>query len=391
MLLFSSMGYIGSKKTEEKPMADQYYVQTQARRVTRCIHKGPGAGPVSPAYLQGLDTQAFWQAYNTLRDLLLHYYAQAERDPASLALPSHAIDECKNTSPEAREGAAALANLPAALIALGMAGRVEGNVLSVNQAALKATLKTVHGKHLPRQIAWLSDNGFQFPSWMGKAFPRSEERIAVEYPDNADVLVVLVAWGDKLAKHLETGVKATAMPLLSEFIALEPALFAEDDGILPAMTIDRFERVIDAKDRAAARAIVDRMAERGLTLRFDSLYLKNRFFNEKGKDTLNHLEFGDYRNGRDGNETLSLRLKLNHPDAYIEQVEALPQHLKKQFAEPWCGNCMDNCNRRITYTLEGQPKRACGCFFFAFRSPAVEDLDPLLGLYDAEQVARKAK
>lgn len=372
-------------------MADEYYVQPQARRWQRCIHKGHGSGGVSPAFLQGLDPQDFWQAYDAVRDLLLAYYAQAEQSPAALDLPCYAIDEHRNTSPEARESAPALTWLAGTLVSLGIAGRAEGGALSVDPAALKEALKALRIKRLPQQVEWLGDHGFVFPEWMGKAFDRKAERLHVDFPDNPHALAVIAAMGAKASKHRAECPGVSGPTLLEALIPMDPALFADDTASLPPKTFKRFLDMIDAKDRGIARDISQRMAARGLALRYDGLYLKNRFHNAKGKDSLSHLEYGDYRNGRDGNETLTLRLKLNHPDAYIDQVAALPPHLKAQFADVWCGNCVENCNRRVTYTLEGEAKRACGCFAFAFRNPSAEDLDPLMALYDAEQEARKAK
>jgi hypothetical protein len=139
------------------------------------------------------------------------------------------------------------------------------------------------------------------------------------------------------------------------------------------------------------REIVERFNARGYTLRFETAFLKNRFYNEKGKDSLSYVLYGDYREGREGNERLFLRLKLNQPDRYIGLIEKLPGHLKQPFINVWCGNCAEKCNRKIIYTLAGEPKTACGCFFFTFKEPTTEDLDALMELFDAEQVVRKEK
>lgn len=371
-------------------MSDTYYVQMQARRFRRMIEAQDTKGPVYPAYLQGLDEEAFWQACGVLRALLLDYYTAAEADPESLPLPLYTLQDYKTTSKEARDSQQALLGLPCMLLALGMAGRVQAGGLRVNTAAYRSATKVLRVKAAAAQVGYLMDHGFVFPQWTGKAFPAKAECFEVEYPDSPNVLAVMAALGMRLSKHI--GAQATVgLPVVERFLLLDPAVFAEDTAELSPMALAPLLRMLPKDDADALQAIVDQFASRGLTLQLDTSYAKNRFFGAKGKDTLSHVEYTDYRYGQDGNEKLMLRLKLNRPDAYRAQVEALPKHLRKPFEEAWCHNCSEGCNRRIVYTIDDQPKRNCGCFAFCFPSPRVEDLDSLMGLYDLEQQARAAK
>lgn len=370
-------------------MKDMYYVQKQARRLLQGIFPDDETGPVAPSYLQGLDEAAFWQGVDALRGLLRRYYTQAVAIPASLDLSLWEVETQYSMSREVREGFPALLEMPGVLFAMGMAGEMDGGVLSVDRAAFLAAMKALRSKHLARHINWLEENGFVFQAWNGKTFDAKAARFVVEYPKNPDILMVLVALGDKLGKYAEKHGSGPALNFMERFVYVESALFLNDGPDLPPRKLEDFLRMLTGEQAQAVRAIVERLAQRGLSLNLDMTYNKNRFHNAKGKDTLAHIELCDYRYANKEDGVLKLRLKLNNPDAYIEKVSALPPHLKQKFTQVKCGDCTENCNRRIIYTLDGERKRACGCWAFEFSEPKVEDLDTLVELYDLEQVARR--
>lgn len=377
-------------------MQDTYYVQTQARRIMKCIYpENLPNGKVSPEYLRGLEEERFWIACGELRGIFADYYARAEKAPASLNLPLYEIEKYRNTSSEAREGNAALINFPAALLALGECAELSGDTLVADINAFRKSFSDLKCKYLPKQLNILTDYGFTFDGFNGKTLPKAGT-LNVSYPDNSDLLVVLAAAGDKLGKYMPLYLKQPksgwGLNLLEQFIYLTPAVFADNTENLPPKSLEHMASAIGGEYRDILFKLAVKFKERGLELHFDTAFLKNRFFNQKGKDTLNHLEYGDYRNiWQDGNEQLFLRLKLNNPDAYIEEIKALPPHLMKTFTDTWCANCAEKCNRRIVYHLDGEEKRACGCFFFAYKNPSEDDVDNLMVLYDLEQKVRAKK
>jgi hypothetical protein len=372
---------------------DIFYVQTQARRILKCLcRKDYKKANINSRYLNGINKTQFWDAFGELHSIFESYYTQAVKDPSHLSLPLYEIDKYKIMSTQAREGDIALLDFPKTLFAIGQSSKINKNVLTVNNTAFKQILKNMGSKKLAVQITQLSEYGFIFTQWNGKAFPVKCETFELEYPDNKNILSVLLAIGDRLKQYMQVEtVNVNGLYKFERFVCLDPNLYAIDTCELPPKTLNYMLDVVGESYNDLLIKMVEKFEERDMELRFETVFLKNRFFNKKGKDTLNHIVFGDYREGRDGNECLFLRLKLNHPEEYIEKINKLPKRLKESFENVWCSNCVQKCNKRITYTLDGKVKNACGCHFFMFKDPTIKDLDILMELYDYEQEVRIKK
>lgn len=378
---------------KKESLHDVFYVQTQARRILKCLYrKDYKKLNINSRYLNGINKTQFLDAFGELHSIFESYYTKAVEDPSKLSLPLYEIDKYKIMSIQAREGVIALLDFPKTLFAIGQSSILNKNILNVNNVTFKQTLKNMGSKKLAAQIAQLSEHGFVFTQWNGKSFPAKCETFELEYPDNKNIFSVLLAIGDRLKQYLQVETSdINGLDKFERFVCLDPNLYDVDACELPPKTLSYMIDVVGESYSDLLINIVEKFKERDMELRFETLFFKNRFFNKKGKDTLNHICFSDYREGRDGNECLFLRLKLNHPEKYIEKINNLPKYLKENFENVWCSNCSPKCNRRITYTLDGKIKNACGCHFFTFKDPDIKDLDILMELYDNEQEARVKK
>lgn len=372
-------------------MKDAYYIQMQARRIRKCLYpRDLPKGAVCPEYLRGLSEGRFWKAVDELRDIFEDFYARAEKDPASLNLPLMEAEKHRATSNEARSGNAALLHFPAALLSVAASADYKDGSLNADVAAVKTLFSELKRKYLPEQLHLLSEYGFVPEGFDGKRLPKSGT-LALSYPDNPDMIVILAAWGDKFSRYTQSE-SLIGLDLMEQFIFLTPRVFADNTEKLPPKTVEHMAAAVGSSNGDMLIQIAKTFAERGMTLHFGTAFLKNRFFNPKGKDTLTHIEYGDYKSIHPcSNEKTVLRLKLNHPDAYIDKVKSLPPSLYRSFIEIWCAECAEKCNRRIVYHLDGQEKRACGCFFFAYEVRNKEELESLMELYDLEQSARAKK
>jgi len=377
-------------------MSDKYYVQTQARRILKCIY--PDDLPqrrVCQKYLNGLSEKRFWKAVSELRNILMDYYSQAEKDPASLNLPLAEIDKFKIFSNEARNSHNSLFDFPNVLLSIGVCAKIKNNGLQAEISEVQKYYSELKSKKFSEQLNRLTDYGFLIDGIDGKKILKSGI-IQIEYPDNHDMLTVVAAIGDKFSKYKPYFFKqpkaCISINLFEQFIYLTPGIFTDNSETLPLKTIEHMSAAVGKKYGEILLKIVSKFEEREMTLQFDAAFLKNRFFNKKGKDTLNFIEFGDYKSTFPfGNGKMVLRLKLNNPDAYIEKIEKLPSHLQDVFANVWCGNCSEKCNYKIIFHLNGEEKRACGCFFFGFEVKSEKDLKLIMELHDLEQKARGKK
>ena len=375
-------------------MNNIFYVQLQARRIYKCIYpESLPMGKVCAEYLGGISEKRFHKAVNDLRGIFTNYYKQAENDPAALNrnLPLYEIEKYRGCSSEGRAGISALLNFPIAVFAIGMCGVVSNSSLTVDITQLRKKFTELKGKRLPEQLTLLSDYGFVFNGFNGK-LPRTGE-LFIDYPDNPDLLIVLISLGDKLGKYIPYFFSQPAacycFRLFEQFVYLTPAVFENNTERLPPKTLEHMASVVE---NDALLYIVEEFNKRGFTFKVNSDFLNNRFVNPKGKDTLDFVEYGDYKSMYPiENESLGLRLKLNNPDAYMEKVQALPPHLLSAFYTWECGNCSENCNRKIKYSLNSEDKCVCGCHAFTFNNPSAEDVALLMELYDLEQNARVQK
>jgi len=386
-----------------------YYVQLQAKRHLALMVDPVGDDfPVCAEWLGALDRREFLAGFRALREVMLDYYRLAWEDPAALALPLVPLEGNRAYDGEARDSEKALLWLSSVLFALGIAGEATGGALSVDQAAFQAALKAHYHKRLPLQIAYLSDHGFVFPEWNGKSFPKKGERFTVEFPDEPAALAVLRAAARKVAA-IEGNPAAPQrfdFHRITQFPHLLPSLFADASAVEPAYDDAYFTAALGAARRVAEgsgadgdpataaetvafyREMMAFFRSRGLEIEYSGDFQKNRLFDARGKDTLNHFEFTDYRYGTRGESRLMLRLKLNHPQAYIGVVESLPSELKGSFEGVWCGHCAEKCGRRVTYTLDGVAKECCGCFGFQFWWTDRKFAPLYQRLFDLEAAAR---
>jgi hypothetical protein len=377
-------------------MNDIYYVQTQARRILKCIYPNDlSKGKICSKYLRDISEKRFWKAVAELRNIFREFYSQAEKDLASLNLPLVEINKYKNTSSEARNSNNALLNLPNALLSIGACAKFAGKTIQVEISGLKKYFSELKCKNLPEQLNLLSDYGFLFEGFDNNKLPKSGI-LNIDYPDNSDILTVIAAIGDKFAKYMPYYFKQPkscfCFDLFEQFIFLTPGIFTDNTETLPLKTIEHMSAVVGKDYKDILLKIVKIFEERGLTFQFGTAFLKNSFFDKKGKETLIYIEYGDYKSVYPFiNEKMILRLKLNNLDAYIDKIENLPPHLYKAFTDVWCSNCTEKCNRRIVYHLKGEEKHACGCFFFGFEVKSEKDLRLLLELYDFEQTVRVKK
>lgn len=80
-----------------------------------------------------------------------------------------------------------------------------------------------------------------------------------------------------------------------------------------------------------------------------------------------------------GNSEFRLHLRLKGMDKYMEEINVLPQSIKKFMEKDSCNHCnfqsatSEHCKFRVHWTFEGQPHEGCahGCFYF-------DDLDVAL-------------
>lgn len=363
-----------------------YYVQQQARFHLSMMQNIPEDFPVCEEFLNGIDKSEFLKAYRMVKQIFLTHYETAVSNPERYGLVCYSTDEYRVFGNEARESEFSLLWLPVTIFALTNAGIITGSKLVVSYNDFKDNLKGRKFKKLSNQIKFLEDCGFVFTEWNGKNF--KSESFTVEYPNHPNVLKVLKSASDKV-RALENNSKAPHkfdFYRITQYPHMLEMLFSSAGGELHPFDDSVFFRILNNETAAFLTEWNVFMKEQGLHLTYDDALLKNRYFNQKNKDTLNFIEYASYRRGVEGLCKVMLRLKLNHPGSYMEYIETLPDELKHSFKNVFCGHCTDNCSRRISYTIDGDKKECCGCFGFEFWYLTLDYIDfyKTLFLYERE-------
>jgi hypothetical protein len=379
-------------------MQDTYYVQLQARRMLKRLHKRNYENiNINAKYLNGMDEAQFWEAFGELHDIYEHFYTQVVKSPTELSLPLYNIAD-KIGSKEIITGLHPLLDFPITLLAMGAASVLENNTLIVNIDEFRSIFKELRPKSYTKPINWLADNGFIFTEWNGKSFNPKSKTFVLDYPDNPNMLVVLSAMGARLKLHMQSKPfnkntrRAHNAWGLSQFVYLAPHIYANEAAELPSVTLNHLLDIAGKPYSSLIKEITDRFIQRGFGIQnyIDHENISCVVCDMKNKDTLNRITLYDSKNN-DGEKRFVLRLKLNHPGKYTDKIDTLPPHLKERFENVWCHNCAEKCNRKIKYRLNGDDKTACGCDVFNFNYPTVKDVDILMELFDVEQSVRITK
>ena len=372
----------------------KYYIQVQAKRHERMMLEPSEGFEVCDQFLQGMEKEEFYQAYRILHGILKEYYTGAKLHPVEMGLPAYDMEQYRNMSNEARESEMALLWLPSVLYALGCAGRVEEDRLSVDLFSFKQELKNHRQKHLELQIVFLQERGFLFPEWNKGRFPAKLERFTVEYPDHPKVLLVLLAAARKVSaiEHNPAELQRFDLYRISQFPHLHPSLFKDAGNTIEPYDEQYFIDVLECvQEKEFFVEMMRFFHELGMSVAFDGTLQKNRMFDAKGKDTLNYWAYTDYRYGKEAEGALLLRLKLNNPEQYKEEIERLPEEIRTTFETVGCGHCSADCSKRIIYSLGQTKKEACGYFSFLFRAMEAQYAGCYQQLHLLEQDARKSK
>lgn len=368
-----------------------YYVQLQSKYHLSLMRNIPIDFEVCDDYLDTLDKEDFIEAFRTLHHIFSSYYETAFANPKELNLPCYNIADYRVFDKVVRDSEFSLLWLPVVLFAIGNASELHNIKLIVNTTQFKANLKGRKIKHLPYQIKFLEEQGFLFTNWNGKNFSSKEETFLVEYPDNPNLFVVLKAATNKV-HEIETNSSDPQkfdFYRITQFPHMLESLFKNSSNNVIPYTDEYMIRILDKPYSEFLPIWNTFMKEQGLTLIYDPSLNKNRYLNDKGKDSLNFIEYTTYRRGEDGICKLMLRLKLYHPDKYMDYIESLPSEIKSSFHNVSCGHCSENCPRRITYTIDDEYKECCGCFGFEFFQTFPENIDYYKQLFLLEKEYKK--
>jgi hypothetical protein len=349
----------------------EYYVQLQAKRHELLMPEQKADFKIDRSFLSGLSENDFHTAYTELFNLIKGFYKDAEERPEEMGLPLYSLEEYRTLGKEARESEFSLLWFSTVLFALGTAGDIIEKKLVVNADKFKDALCSHKHKKLSIQFTYLIRHGFTITEWNGKNLNAKITVFTVQYERNPDIFIVLKAAARKIysIEKNSTPPQYFDFHRITQFPHFLPELFQEETPMMRDYMDDYFSAVLEREEeRQFFRSIINFFREQGLEISYSGDLLKNRLYDKNGKDTLNHIEYTDYRYGKENESGLLLRLKLNNINSYIDYIESLPAEVKESFQNVRCGHCTETCNRRICYELDGERKESCSCFSFLFRN-----------------------
>jgi hypothetical protein len=350
-----------------------YHVQNEVVAYYQHIPKVPEDVAIDKKLLFDMTERQFVENMCYFTELMKKMYVDMEVRPEEYGLMLIDINKVNENKAEgnlAKASWRSVKRLGDVIAQIGKLGEIENDKLRLPVADFKASLKKV--EKLSLILNKLIDFGFTITDFDGKSFNKGSKTFYIAYPKNLLLMSVLKAYSiaepfhehdphefyyfdykrvadrEKLPTHCVAKDLADLIDEEKGKLLVEiNKCFVDDLGISPHYKDDSIEYYL--KKKRVARFIID--------------------FHD-----LNAV----------------LILKLKDMDKYIEQIERLPDNLRKHFEKGNCRFCgfqnstVEYCKYRIKWTLSSSKYNACNFSVFNFNNPKETDALHFVELIRAE-------
>jgi hypothetical protein len=311
-------------------------------------------------YLQNIDIDDFVYAYQSLYQLFVRIYTDMMADPGYFCLPLHRIDSGGGADKTK------LWHISGMVFALGMCGTLRDEIhvnSNVYFSALKKRFKITSPMTVVRR---LSDYGLYLSE--------SKDYFTVDYPDDRDVLKVIMAFGKK-------------MSFLDHYIynyqihRLSPRCFESASGDIPGTDFYDYKAALGEKVKIV-EMFSELMIGYGYTPEYEGFYrISYRKNNKLTRENICVL----YR--YDSEQKVSINIRLHNLGQYAECVSEMPESIKYVLCQSTCRNDCPHrgtCDRIIKYTIDGIDYEWCVWKSVSFENIAPEEFIHIKTLFENE-------
>ncbi|MCL2671369.1 MAG: hypothetical protein FWF10_04965 [Clostridiales bacterium] len=338
----------------------QYYVQIIAANYLKNVMDDPVSRKIHDRFLGGLRADAFAAGLSALRALVRRLYGDIARNPADFQMALKDIVEYDAKTTDYLHSHNSFIRVPHLLLVLGAGAALQPDMsLAIDGGVLASDAKQLKITGLPFLLAKLRDYGFAFGAF-GKS-PKPGETLTISYLDNPCLCAALRAMATALLELSKGDLKSSKN---NWFYMLHPGLLENETIREPKLGVDSIYHALDTIQREYAAALHD-VAARGTkqTIRMGG-FMRNDwscvYVGKQNKKVLMSLQVCQ--------DSLSVKLNLQHINRYMPLVMALPESVREQIrASGWaCARCNTRCSGGFAFEMDGVAYDKCRCGSFVF-------------------------
>jgi len=382
-----------------------YHVQREAQGHADAIY----ATPMDYTLRNDLPEE-FKKHFAHLRLLIKDMYADMAQKPEAWGL------KLVNISVNDKDcGSSTVKKMFHTLYSLCLSGELLNNQLVVSAEEFKNVIKHngFHNDPVSKYeliLSGLSDFGFVFSDFSGKAYGKNVESFIVEYPDNPVLIDTVKYYFASLAEmNAYTGDYAC---MYTGFLHCAdcspctrhnrhdceprkcrkcPECIMEKYPNLRGMRLEIFDyRVIaDASKMTAQQGMINDLIANGYDEKGIAFFNNFYEYSKRYKNvTLQPAEYGQARyrfyvksqymaEVQGSGDIPLLYLRLKNVQNYVHELKQMPDYIQNKFKSTTydhgnCGNCghkgatEEKCKSRVIYTFEGESHRRCVEHYFSF-------------------------
>jgi len=348
-------------------MKYKYHCQHEAWLVANSIIPVPEKYPLADGLPDDF-IEHFTKLWALMKDMFLDMAKQPEA--YGMVLADYALQGAGSQSKESgliRKSRNSVNRLPDTLFRLSQSGEVHNHQLHVSLPVFKDGIKQAEGNGVspvPKYeliLSRLVDFGFTISGFSGKPFAKTVDSFTVEYPDYPELMDTLKLYCNcwyktrlsQLALKDRSSLAFKGKPILQYYNHMRfDFRFTADQDKIPMSEWIEYEL---QSQGCGEEKIAFYVAFYEYSLKYkDVKYDGNYFY--KSKRIVKH----------------DFLIKLNNPDNYMDEIMAMPECIRNQFAKSYCSHCNfqgaseEYCKYRLRWTYDNVPHEGCAfqCFWF---------------------------
>ncbi len=314
---------------------------------------------IHPDFLQDITHEEFENAFRDIGGMFYQIYSDMAKDPQRFGLPLYKADEYDYFSDQAREVRRAPWQPFYFMLCLFACGHFKGNEFITDTGEVRKINKA---KKTNLLLETLCDYGFVFGG-IQKYNLSSGDSLAIDYPDNPNILTVLSAVAKKVKNTQLAGVKnyySNQTAFSNAFIGWNYKVSAEDPhtcGLAEGCDYVS-DKMHDAADREAIEALDHILIEQGAVRKKGDPNEGPSVRYYCGKTSAY-----DYALTSDMG-SLYLELRIRNAQKCLDYLSKCPERIVEMFrySDAGCQNRRNGtCRSGVKYIFEQEEKWHCGC------------------------------
>jgi len=357
-----------------------YHVQHEVISYYKHIPNVPDDVAIDKKLLFGVTESQFVENMCYFTEIMKSIYKDMEVRPNEyglLIVDINQVNENKADGNLAKASWRSVKRLGDVIAVIGKLGEIDGDKLRMSVLTFKDSLKKLDKLNLI--LNKLIDFGFSITDYNGKGFNKGIETFYISYPKKPLLMRIVKAYAISEPFHNDDP---------HEFYYFDYKRVADREKLSSHCVSHDLAGLLDEE---SGKLLVDINKSFVDELGFLPHYKDDsiEYYYKKKRVARFMIDFH--------NLDVVLILKLKDMDKYINQIETLPDNLRKYFEKGNCRYCgfqnstAEHCKFRINWTLNSRKYNACNFTVFNFYNPKRSDAEYFIDLMKFEYKIQSKK